>query len=217
MSTSPSWQRWVTRAFPRAFTRRLGGLYQRHTKGHRLDLQGLEEEAKRLQQAYRAMATDAPAQVHLLMTAYVLAGYRVMRAEGMAAETVRDLLQEAFTGMGGRWIRLFSWLRLRFARDPLTALRRTAQRRALSDYGSTFRFSEKDIARGFVLQVHRCFYYDFFRRNGHPELTTIFCAWDRNWGDAIEPKRLGVRFERPATLAEGHAACEFVFRRETVV
>ena len=200
------------RSFARAFTCRLDMLFRQHT-GLRLNRHALEEEAEQLRQAHQTMAVDTPAHVHLLMTAYVLAGYRVLQEHGVEAQTARALLQEAFSGMGRRWIRLFTWWQMRRARDPLDSLRRTARRRARSDYGATFQFSEEGDAQTFTLHVHRCFYYDFFRRNGHPELTTIFCAWDRNWADAIDPERDGVRFERPTTLAEGHDACRFVFRR----
>lgn len=200
------------RSFARAFTRRLDMLFRQHT-GLRLNRHALEEEAEQLRQAHQTMAVDTPAHVHFLMTAYVLAGYRVLQEHGVEAQTARALLQEAFSGMGRRWIRLFTWWQMRRARDPLDSLRQTARRRARSDYGTTFQFFGEGDAQTFTFLVNRCFYHDFFRRNGHPELTTIFCAWDRNWADAIDPERDGVHFERPTTLAEGHDACRFVFRR----
>ncbi len=201
------------RSFARAFTRRLALLFRRHTNGAVLNRHALDEEAEQLRQSHQDLAIDPPAEVHLLMTSYVLAGYRILQAHGLSPEEAYALLQQAFAGMGRRWIRLFVWLQMRWARDPLETLRQTARRRAWSNYGATFHFSETENAEGFTLLVHRCFYHDFFQRNGHPELTAIFCAWDRNWADAIRPERDGVRFERPTTLAEGQDACRFVFQR----
>ncbi|SHK69078.1 L-2-amino-thiazoline-4-carboxylic acid hydrolase [Rhodothermus profundi] len=215
MSTQFSWHNWVARSFARVFTRRLGVLFRRYTNGAVLNRHALHEEAEQLRQSNQDLALDPPAQVHLLMTSYVLAGYRILQDHGLSPEAARALLQQAFAGMGRRWIWLFTWLQMRLARNPLEMLRQTARRRARTDYGATFHFSETGNAEAFTLLVHRCFYYDFFRRNGHPELTLIFCAWDRNWADAIRPERDGVRFERPTTLAEGQDACRFVFRRDT--
>jgi len=61
--------------------------------------------------------------------------------------------------------------------------------------------------------IHRCFFNDFFRANGAAEVTSIFCALDNVWVDALHEARYGVRFARPTTLAQGADACRFQFSR----
>lgn len=54
-----------------------------------------------------------------------------------------------------------------------------------------------------VVQVHRCFFNNFFRANGAAELTGIFCALDIVWADELNAGPYNTRFERTAILSRG--------------
>jgi hypothetical protein len=56
-------------------------------------------------------------------------------------------------------------------------------------------------------------YHDVLRANGSERLTPVFCAFDANWIDAIDPERDEFEFERPTTIGTGGPSCPFRFRR----
>jgi hypothetical protein len=70
----------------------------------------------------------------------------------------------------------------------------------------------QDSTRSFT-HIKRCFFNDFFRAHGAPELTSIFCTLDAIWIDELHQPQYNVRFERPSTLARGDDACRFEFSR----
>ncbi len=88
------------------------------------------------------------------------------------------------------------------------------KRRGEERFGRAFAYVQdvQDAERSFT-NIARCFFNDFFRTNGAPEVTAVFCALDKVWAEALESGPYGVRFDRPTTLAEGDDACRFQFRR----
>src|SRR3990172_1352634 len=71
-------------------------------------------------------------------------------------------------------------------------------------FGQAFSYVQevRDGTRSFT-NITKCFFNDFFRANGAPEVTPIFCALDSVWAAEVADARYGVRFERPTTLALG--------------
>ena len=86
--------------------------------------------------------------------------------------------------------------------------------RGQARFGAAFEYVSdvQDATRSFT-NIRRCGFNDFFRANRAPEVTRVFCALDIAWADEMERRRLGVRFERPTTLARGDDACRFQFTR----
>jgi len=81
-------------------------------------------------------------------------------------------------------------------------------------FGQSFTFERPcDDDRAYFLDVARCLWQSFFVAEGAPELTPLFCEFDANWIDAIDPDRHGVRFSRPTTLGHGGPLCPFHFYR----
>lgn len=72
--------------------------------------------------------------------------------------------------------------------------------------------SVQDADRAFT-NIHRCFFNDFFRMNGSPELISIFCALDSVWVEALHAGNYEVRFARPIMLSQGADAGRFQFSR----
>jgi hypothetical protein len=106
---------------------------------------------------------------------------------------------------------------LRVNRDPMLMMVSISRKKQKSVYGKTFEFEEEtNVAEGiFTNKVKKCLYHDFFRANGAPEMTPVFCAYDDTWGDMLANGEYGVQFERPTTLAAGDDMCRFQFRRTT--
>ena len=100
---------------------------------------------------------------------------------------------------------------------PEEAFSRIAEnfkRRGEERFGKAFVYVQdvQDETRSFT-NIHRCFFNDFFRANGAPEVTPLFCALDNVWAAALQNGRYGVRFDRPTTLANGDDVCRFQFSK----
>jgi hypothetical protein len=76
--------------------------------------------------------------------------------------------------------------------------------------GFTYEPDVKTANRAWV-NISRCFFHDFFRRNEAPELTQVMCALDIVWAKKLKAEGHNVRFERPVTMAEGGEVCQFHF------
>jgi hypothetical protein len=82
-------------------------------------------------------------------------------------------------------------------------------------FGKAYTYVQEvqDEGRSFI-NIQKCFFDDFFRANGIPEVTSIFCAMDNLWAEELEKPQYGVRFERPTTLARGDDMCRFQFTKK---
>jgi uncharacterized protein YdhG (YjbR/CyaY superfamily) len=100
------------------------------------------------------------------------------------------------------------------ASDPFAAIVALTRDRERQAFGAGFVFTHPDDDEDhFTSQVERCFFRDVLGANGAGKLTPIFCAFDANWIDAIDPDRDGFGFERPTTIGGGGPNCPFRFRR----
>lgn len=124
-------------------------------------------------------------------------------AKARAAPTIMKL--------GSRTIRFFMWLIACFSRDPFDSIRRYSEERSSKAYGPSFVIDQVELERGFVSIVSVCGYRTILARHGADDLINLFCAWDRTWIEALPEK---IDFRRPTTLAQGHDACRFEFRRK---
>ncbi len=50
------------------------------------------------------------------------------------------------------------------------------------------------------MKVRRCFFRDFFADHDTTLVTTVMCAFDVNWIQAIDPAVSGLRAERTSLL-----------------
>ena len=216
-----SWQHWVYKSYGRAFLKSLEKEIKENKdlsweKKKEL-LASLKKEVPSLKDKISkenaSLVIDSPSSIHLLMSSYLLAGYRFFQGKEVEKRIAYSILEKAFLSLGGRWIRGFMKISLFFSRDPLKRIYQTSLRRAQKDYGDSFVFQHNYNGNSYLLKVKRCFYHDFFQKNGALELTFIFCSWDNHWAGEIDPKRHKLRFVRPYTLAEGARECSFEFYR----
>ncbi|MFW9919197.1 MAG: L-2-amino-thiazoline-4-carboxylic acid hydrolase [Candidatus Thorarchaeota archaeon] len=64
--------------------------------------------------------------------------------------------------------------------------------------------ADNDNELGF--DITKCFYFDIFKANEHPELGPILCEYDYLMMEAISK---WIRFERTEIIAEGNGKCDF--------
>ncbi|HEY1012959.1 MAG TPA: L-2-amino-thiazoline-4-carboxylic acid hydrolase [Herpetosiphonaceae bacterium] len=150
---------------------------------------------------------------HLLTGAAVLGAYRALRGK-MDQQPLLALLHDCFNQPLRQPVLDGTVAMLDSAPDPFGAMVATSKAREIHFFGDSFAFERpRDDERGYYADVTRCFWNSFLRAEGAPELMPIFCDFDANWFDAIDPRRHGFRFERATTLGYGGALCSFHFFR----
>src|SRR6185295_4369110 len=142
----------------------------------------------------------------------VLAAYAALRRR-LSHERALELLKAAFL-QSGSWVREKTRAWLDQSPDAFRELVSISKQREVQAFGNGFSFERaRDDDEAYLLNVRRCFWHDFFRSVGLPELTRVLCEFDRNWFEAIDAQRHGFRFERTTTLAYAGACCPFHFMR----
>jgi hypothetical protein len=155
------------------------------------------------------MVVDGASKGMLAMSAAVLAAYEVLLREfehdgprtilflqHVFGETLRRSIEIVIEALAGR-------------RSPLDAVD-AAMRKSSGMYGSYFDFEfERPDPGTFEMKVTRCFFRDFFTRHDARLVTTVLCAWDANWMQALDPAVSGLRSERTSLLSLGDDACRF--------
>jgi hypothetical protein len=211
----PKNQSWVERSFHKQYVNTLRKSLATLSLGQKEGVyQELERQAAQLAEENKSMIVDRAAKTHLGMTTLVLASYRVLLPYIKDSESVINILEDVFAGVGQPWIKLYTRFILRFSRDPFRTMIEKSKKRIKNNYGKTFTFEYSgDEQNCFIITTIKCFYHDFFVSNDTPELTRVFCFGDRNWFEEIKPDKHGFHFERPTTLGYGGSECPFKFIR----
>ena len=177
----------------------------------RLDASHIAEENAQL-------AEDSAAVRWIGLSSMLLATYRSLRSSLGDEKRALTILREALTDPLREQIIPYIETRFGIFQDaPDEAFSRVTQNfksRGEASFGRSFRYVDdvRDDRRAFV-NIERCLFNEFFRRNGAPEVTPILCALDNVWADELSKSRYGVRFQRPTTLARGDDACRFQFTK----
>jgi hypothetical protein len=164
------------------------------------------------------LAEDPAAARWIQLSSMLLATYRCLRSSLGDEKRALTVLREALTRPLQEQITSYIEARFGISQDaPEEAFQRVSQNfksRGEASFGRSFRYMDnvRDDRRTFV-NIERCLFNEFFRRNGAPEVTPILCALDNVWADELSKPRYGIRFERPTTLAEGDDACRFQFTK----
>lgn len=155
--------------------------------------------------------TDKQSQSHQLMCAYVLASYEMMMSKSSNKQNVIEELSNALKNFGGKYIQWSMKIMLWIKRDKQKFIENAAIEKSTASYGDSFEIGEERNENQFTSIVKKCGYFDFFKRNGVPELTKIFCEWDSLWADEINKQNCGIHFKRPTTIADNNDDCRFEF------
>jgi hypothetical protein len=168
----------------------------------------------------KARAIDDPSRQWLLLSSIILAAYQELRPLVDDPQAVLSMLRYAITvPFAGR---LSAYIADRFGisqdapEEAFTRIAENFKARGEKSFGQAYTYVQEvqDEGRSFV-NIQKCFFNDFFRANGMPEVTPIFCAMDNLWAEELEKPCYGVRFERPTTLAQGGDMCRFQFSKRS--
>ena len=199
---------WSIQAFLEALKQRISDAAQAQQL-----IKAIQEQQRDLEAAHKDWIVDDQAAYNLRMGAVILAAYQLLR-DRISRDELLALLREAFIMPLRDTIRAGTAHMLDRAPDPFEAMVATSKAREAYFFGKGFVFERpRDDQSAYYADVTRCLWHSFFVANGAPELTPIFCDFDANWIDAIDPARHGFRFGRDTTLGYGGALCPFHFFR----
>jgi hypothetical protein len=172
-------------------------------------------EAQRLFESYRGLIKDKPSWLHLNMAVLVLAAYKALESRVADRKLLLRSLSESFRQPAAEMVKSGMRSSLDAAEDPLKELEKSSQSMITWKFGETFTVSQETAKDGnaFANVVTRCFWHEFFRSQGVPELTWVFCDWDSLWVGEISSEHHAVKFSRPTTLSAGDNNCRFQFDR----
>lgn len=181
-------------------------------------MQAMSWKAGEIMVSDRMRSIDPPSRGHLEWSAWILAGYYVLRPHFKSDdETIEFLSEAARRGFETHKMRIGVWLLLRMCRGNVGRVK-AALGAMLTQYGASFNWNMLEHDDGVDMQVDRCFYVDFFRAHDVPRLTTVLCRLDALWFDRINPQKHGFRFdrERYQTMSRGAEQCVFPIVRVTI-
>ena len=202
-------------AFGNRFLRHLGVEAKAAVSNPHAVLRNSRDAAQRLFDARRGSLPDKQAQMIVGVCSLVLAAYRELGAGGLDSKAAFEIARRGFYRTYQTPTKLMTRAMLALSRDPVKALSRRSLK-AMSErmYGATMEFGQEVTHDTVDLIVNRCAFHQFFVDNGEPQLTPIFCGWDRNWMDVIDASNRPVRTERPTTISTGADRCRFRLVRD---
>jgi hypothetical protein len=173
----------------------------------------LRSRHHRLFEAQRHRIVDEASRHNLALALAVLAAHQEL-APGREEQELLRSLQAAFVEPLQPFVRAATRAALDPASDPFDVMVSISRERERHAFGAGFAFRHPDDgSERYTAEVERCYYHDVLRDNGAAQLTPIFCAFDANWIDAIDPDRDGFEFDRLTTIGTGGTSCLFRFRR----
>jgi hypothetical protein len=198
------------RVIPRQFLHGVGD-YLRHFAPEREDevMEAIKARADELVEEDQDMATDGPGKGALASCAVALASYEKLLPlfNGDERRTIL-FLQHV---MGGVLERPYEVLfgTLSQGQDALDKLEKAcSSMKGVYPAYFEWEFGRPDPGT-FDMKVKRCFFHDFFARHDVPLLTTIMCAFDVTFLQAIDPAFSGLRAQRTSLLSLGDDECRF--------
>jgi hypothetical protein len=202
---------WVMgRVMPREF---LGGVEETldHVAPERKAelIEAIHARAEELVEEDKDMATDGPGKGGLAICAVVLASYEqlVPVFDGDQWRTILYLQHVMSTVLKRPYELFFGSLSKR--KEALDKIDKACTKMKAM-YPAYF---EWDFGRPepglFEMKVKRCFFRDFFDRHDARLVTTVMCAFDVNFMQAIDPAVSGLRAERTSLLSLGDDECRF--------
>jgi hypothetical protein len=205
-------------AFASQFLREVSeGLTVEESKRWQVAQESIRSDASRLAEENAQLAEDPAGVRWVSVSSMLLAIYRHLRSSLGDEKRSLDLLRQGLTGPLRAQVASYIQLRFGISQDAQPeAFRRVSENfrsRGEARFGRGFRYVDdvRDGSRVFV-NIERCLFNEFFRRNGAPEVMAAMCAFDSVWADELNNKpEYGVRFDLPTTLGRGDDVCRFQF------
>jgi hypothetical protein len=153
---------------------------------------------------------DLPARTILRLCCLVLASYRILVAETTDLQMAYSIVKGTISNLGTSFGRFMFSPLLWFYRDPVMKMSKINwQKWNQLIYGKSMEFGQENSADRVIIVVNKCAFYQFFVEHGEPQLTQVFCAWDRLWMDVLDRSPRPIRTERPTTISTGSNCCQF--------
>ncbi|MBF6348693.1 L-2-amino-thiazoline-4-carboxylic acid hydrolase [Nocardia flavorosea] len=167
-----------------------------------------------LRHAHRHQNDGGPTGTNIDVAMALLAADQILRDRFPDREQRHHLLEHALVEPLADITRQATESALDTAEDPFTAMVATARQRETYSFGPRFVFTHPiDSDSEFVSNVQHCFFHELLAGHGAGHLTSILCAFDANWMDAVIPERHGFTVDRASTIATGGRSCPFRFHR----
>ncbi len=198
---------WQDKSFIKSFAKNIKSFSAK-------ERQSAEERFIEIFNSQKNYISDKQSQSHLLMCSFALAVFENLNLKKNQEGSIQELTT-ALKQFGGKYIQWSMKIMLWIKQDKKKFIENAAIEKSRATYGESFEIMELRAENTFSSIVKKCGYYEFFKRNGIPELTKIFCEWDSLWADEINKQNCGVRFERPTTLANNDEDCRFEFHYGT--
>jgi L-2-amino-thiazoline-4-carboxylic acid hydrolase len=169
----------------------------------------IQARAEELVDANDDLVVDEPSKGALAISVVALASFEQLRPlfDGDERRTILLLQHVMGTVLKRPYQLMFQTLSKR--EEPLDKIDK-ACRKMEPLYGAGWDMTfERPEPQVFEMKVRRCFFRDFFARHDETLLTTVMCAFDVNWMQAIDPAVSGLRAERTSLLSLGDEECRF--------
>jgi hypothetical protein len=165
--------------------------------------------AEELVDADHDMVVDEPSKGALAISAVALASFEQLRPLFDGDERRTILLLQHVMGMVLKRPYQLMFQTLSKREEPLDKIDKACRKmEPLYGAGWDMRFERPD-PQVFEMKVRRCFFRDFFARHEAMLVTTVMCAFDVNWMQAIDPAVSALRAERTSLLSLGDEECGF--------
>lgn len=157
---------------------------------------------------------DGPTATNAAVATALLAAEQTLTSAVPDRGQRRDLLEQALVEPLAAITRQTTQAALDEAEDPFATMVATTRDRETHAFGRRFVFDHPvDSDTEFISQVRHCYFHELLTAHGAGHLTSILCAFDANWMDAVDPTRHGFTVDRATTIATGGSSCPFRFRR----
>lgn len=175
-------------------------------------MRNVKKNARQRYEAHRHEAPDPQGLMIISSCALILEAYRELIRNGASNDDAFDAVRRSFSSIfaspASRAVRVLMML----TPDPVSTLRRTSIAPMFrTTFGQLFTFEERRTEDSFVFVIPKCGIHEFFVREGEPQLTRAFCAWDRNWLGVMDASTRPIATRRSLTLVTDGVPCEFHF------
>lgn len=159
--------------------------------------------------------TDDRSEYFVHFSVAIAAAYKALQSH-LTPSTSFDIVRRAVTDPFKASTK--SWIHRRFDIDPdhpagsYALIRRNFKSRGEQVVGDSFCYDlVEDTDDHHFVHISRCFFFNFFRALGFPELVPIVCEGDDFWATELNSGPYGVRFEKTGSLPQGDSVCRFHF------
>lgn len=165
------------------------------------------EAFQRLFEKNEHLMPDAQAKWHAINPIFVLALHEALEPSNVSFEKLKEHVISIYRVMTSKLVEDYV-AQIESSEDKWKTVVESTRYGNQQNYDNSY-FGLTYVAdneREFSFDINKCFYFEIFEANGHPELGPILCEYDYILMDAIPN---WVRFERTETIANGDTRCNF--------